>query len=105
MKLKKEILAEIKRRINETEPDAQVFLYGSYARGDANEESDIDLLILVDKKQMDYDEKMKIENPLYRLGFETGLIISPLVKTKNNWEEKFFFTPLYYNIKREGIEI
>lgn len=105
MKLNKEIIAEIKRRIKETEPDARVFLYGSYARGDANKESDIDLLILVDKNQIDYNEEMKIESPLYRLGFETGLIISPLVKTKNNWEKNFFFTPLYYNIKREGIEI
>jgi predicted nucleotidyltransferase len=105
VKLKKEILAEIKRRVKASEPDAKIILYGSYARGDANDESDIDLLILVDKTKMDYDEKMKIESPLYRLGFETGLIISPLVKTKHNWEENFFFTPLYYNIKEEGIEI
>ena len=105
MKLKKEILAEIKRRVKESEPSAKIILYGSYARGDANEESDIDLLILVDKIQTDYEDKMKIESPLFELGFETGMIISPLVKTKTNWEENFFFTPLYYNIRKEGIEI
>ena len=105
MKLEKNILKEIKSRVKATEPDAKIILYGSYARGDANEESDVDLLILVDRHQIDYKEKMKIESPLFRLGFETGLIISPLVKTKFNWEENFFFTPLYYNIKKEGIEI
>jgi uncharacterized protein len=105
VKLNKEILAEIKRRVKESEPSAKIILYGSYARGDANEESDIDLLILVDKDTLDYDGTMKITSPLYHLGYESDLMISPLVKTKNNWEEKYFFTPLYYNIKKEGIEI
>jgi predicted nucleotidyltransferase len=105
VKLKKEILTEIKRRIKDNEPDAKIILYGSYARGDANEESDIDLLILLDKEPVDYNDKMKITSPLYDLGYKLGLMISPLVKTKNNWEENYFFTPLYYNIKKEGIEI
>jgi predicted nucleotidyltransferase len=105
VKLKKEIVAEIKRRIKETEPDAQVFLYGSYARGDANEESDIDLLILVNKEIINYNDKIKITDPLYELEVETGQIISPLVKTKAEWDNKYYYTPLYYNISLEGMEI
>lgn len=105
MILKKEILAEIKRRVRENEPDAQVFLYGSYARGDANEESDVDLLILLNKETLGYKDKIKITNPLFDLGFDIGQMISPLVQTKQNWEAKYYYTPLYHNIKREGIEI
>ncbi len=105
MKLDKTILEEIKQRVMQNEPDAKVILYGSYARGDANEDSDIDLLILVDKIQMNYEDKMQITNPLYSLGIEKGHIISPLVKTTKDWEEKYYFTPLYYNIKAEGLEI
>lgn len=105
MELKKEILTEIKRRIKETEPDAQVFLYGSYARGDANEESDVDLLILVNKKKLSYKDKKNLTVPLFRLGYETGQIISPFVETKENWEKKYYFTPLYHNIKKEGLHI
>ena len=105
MILKKEILAEIKRRVRENEPDAQVFLYGSYARGDANEESDVDLLILLNKETLGYKDKIKITNPLFDLGFDIGQMICPLVQTKQNWEAKYYYTPLYHNIKREGIEI
>lgn len=105
MKLKKEILAEIKRRVKETEPDAQVFLYGSYARGDANEESDVDLLILINKENINSQDKIFITDPLFSLGFETGYIFSPLVQTKKNWDTKYYSTPLYNNIKKEGKEI
>jgi predicted nucleotidyltransferase len=105
MKLEKAILEEIKRRVHLNEPDTKVILYGSYAKGDANEESDIDLLILVDKNQMNYEDKIRITDPLYNLEVETGQIISPLVKTKSEWAEKYYYTPLYYNIQKEGLEI
>jgi predicted nucleotidyltransferase len=105
VKLRKEILAEIKRRVKESEPDAEVFLYGSYARGDANKDSDVDLLILVKKNNLGFKEKLNITGSLYRLGFENGLTISPLVQSKKTWEEHFYFTPLFDNIRKEGIEI
>jgi predicted nucleotidyltransferase len=105
MKLNREILDEIKRRVHEQEPGAKIILYGSYARGDATEESDIDLLILLNRFPVTYDEIRTISDPLYHLGVETDQLISPLVRSKKDWEEKYFFTPLYYNIKAEGIEL
>ncbi len=105
MKLNREILDEIKRRVHEQEPGAKIILYGSYARGDATEESDIDLLILVDREKISYKDKIKITDPLYGLEIETGQIVSPLVKTKSEWDALYFFTPLYYNIRAEGYEL
>ena len=105
MKLDKAILAEIKMRVIKAEPDAKIILYGSYARGDANEESDIDLLILVDKEKITYQDQVRITDPLYSFGLETTKIISALVQTKDNWEQKYYYTPLYHNIKKEGKEI
>ena len=64
MKADKKLLAEIKKRVLQTEPDAKVILYGSYARGDANEESDIDLLILVEREVLSYQDKVNITRPL-----------------------------------------
>ncbi len=105
MKADKKLLAEIKKRVMQVEPDAKVILYGSYARGDANKESDIDLLILVDKEKITYLDQVRITDPLYSFGLQTMKIISALVQTKNNWEEKYYYTPLYHNIKKEGKEI
>ncbi len=48
---KDEIIERIKNKVHSIDPTATVILYGSYARGDFNENSDIDLLILVDKKR------------------------------------------------------
>ena len=105
MKLSPEILNEIKRLVHKNEPDAKIILYGSYARGDANEESDIDLLILLGKESVDYEDQKRIAYPLYDFGIKTDQIISALIKSKKNWDERYFYTPLFHNIKKEGIEI
>jgi len=78
-------------------------LYGSYARGDYNEESDIDLLILIDQEKVTRDDKIKIAYPLYDIQFATGILISPMVYSKDFWLTKHQVTPFYENVNREGI--
>jgi len=43
----KEVTQRIKAKIMEKDPTAEVILFGSHARGDANKDSDWDILILV----------------------------------------------------------
>jgi predicted nucleotidyltransferase len=45
------ILQLIKKRVLETEPGATIILFNSHAHGDEREDSDIDLLILVESEQ------------------------------------------------------
>mgnify|MGYP003382355004 CR=1 FL=1 len=97
-----EILAEIKRRVMAVDPTAQVVLYGSYARGEQGPESDIDLLILVDKEKLDLDEERAIRSPLYDLELATGVMISPRVETRKAWYNRPFVTPFFENVQREG---
>lgn len=40
------MIAEAGRRLSEAAPDARVILFGSYVRGDAQSESDLDLLVV-----------------------------------------------------------
>jgi uncharacterized protein len=105
VKLSENILTEIKKRVKAAEPAAKIILYGSYARGDAKKDSDIDLLILVNKDSLNFQDKNKIAYPLYEFAIETDHIISALVHTKKAWENKYFYTPLFHNIKREGVEL
>ena len=102
---KNNILFRIKSLVREIEPDAKIILFGSTARGDSMEDSDIDLLILVNKNHISRKEEKRIKYPLYDLEFDTGLIISPLIISALEWENKHSFTPLYKNIKEEGIEL
>ncbi len=99
---KSNILYKIKTTVENTEPKAAVILYGSYARGDQNKNSDIDLLILVDRDELTRKEAKNIKYPLYDIEFQTGTIISPLVLTKKEWENKHRITPFYENITNEG---
>jgi uncharacterized protein len=99
----KKLLTRIKNTVIALEPTAQVYLYGSYARGESNKYSDIDLLILLEQDVVSEKERQRIAYPLYDIEFEVGKIISPMVRSINEWETKYWVTPLYENIKREGI--
>lgn len=99
------LFSQIKTIVAATEPTAKVIVYGSYARGEQRSDSDIDVLILVDKPELTLEEEKRIKYPLYDLEFETGQIISPLVVTEEDWEQRHSVTPLYENIQREGIAL
>ncbi len=101
----KEIISRIKDSIYASSPNATVILYGSQARGDFKEDSDLDILILLDQDKITREDEKKIKYPLYDIEFETGKIISPLVLTKSDWESRHRITPFYDNVSKEGIEI
>ncbi len=100
-----EILKKIADFARTKYPKAEVYLYGSQARGDARRLSDWDLLILLNKTQVSFEEETKIMDDFYELELETGEVISPLIYTKTDWELNHKMTPLYTNIEREGRKI
>jgi predicted nucleotidyltransferase len=86
-------------------PDAEIYLYGSRARGNAKKLSDWDLLILLNSKNISFDLETKLMDEFYELELETGAIISPLIYSKIDWVQNHSLTPLYDNIQKEGIRI
>lgn len=101
---KEQILQQIKASVSASMPEATVILYGSYARGDYNEESDIDLLILVDKEKITRADEHRITDPLYDIELNSGIIISPMVYAKADWTNHRV-TPFYENVNREGLPL
>ncbi|MEO6837949.1 MAG: nucleotidyltransferase domain-containing protein [Ginsengibacter sp.] len=97
------ILQLIKASVQITEPGATVVLYGSYARGDNKTNSDIDILILIDKDKITSRDAIRVAYPLYDIEFETGKIISPLILSRKSWETKHRITPFYKNVRKEGV--
>ena len=97
------ILQLIKKSVQTTAPGATVILYGSYARGDNDKNSDIDLLVLIDNDKITNDDESKITYPLFHIELNTGIIISPIVYSRNFRVNEHKVTPFYENVNREGI--
>lgn len=96
-----EIINRIRNKIKELPVKATVILFGSEARGEARPDSDIDLLILIDKDELSEKDSQKLTYPLYDIEYDTGILINPVVMLKKQWGK--IKTPFYENIQKEGI--
>lgn len=81
------------------------FLFGSYARGEDREESDVDVaVILSDMPASLIDTKLALADIAYDVLLETGVLIQPLPLLLDEWEhpERHLNPRLVNNIHREG---
>lgn len=62
----------------------KLILYGSVARGEETEESDVDLYAVVETEE----QKRKLEDMAFEFGVESNLAFSPNVKTKEEFEQR-----------------
>jgi uncharacterized protein len=82
----------------------QIVLFGSRARGDAAPDSDMDILVIVDKPTEDIEEY--VSSCAWEAGFEYGMVIVPVVYSKEEWEAgPDRFSLLARAIEMEGIPL
>lgn len=85
---------------------SKVIVYGSFARGDYKDNSDVDVMLLVDLPE---EEIKKKENSVYDIAFEiemnTGIEISPVIKSEAQYEYWVDVLPYYRNVRKEGVII
>ena len=95
-------LQDLKRILGEKL--AKVIVYGSYARGDYRDNSDVDIMILV---KMSDEEIRTVKNDIYDLAFDvemsTGIELSPVIKNEEQYEYWVDTLPFYRNVRDEGI--
>ena len=73
----------------------EVILFGSKARGDSDQHSDIDLL-LISPNPLHWKEEKSVVEALFDTGIENDVIFSPLFTSSNEWEGGIFKQFLIY---------
>lgn len=83
---------------------AKVILYGSYARGDFHEESDIDFLVVLKDEEINTGFELRFMNqPIFKISLENDVIISNHPTTLKRLENSQFL--FYQNVRKEGIAL
>ncbi len=102
MRERKDILQKVKQILKTAAPDARILLYGSRARGDAQYDSDWDILVILNKQKIESSDYDLISYPIYELGWQEDVMFSVKLFTQTEWMERSF-TPFYKNVEKEGI--
>ncbi len=99
----KRALQELKERLLQRFLDAEIILYGSKARGDFDEESDIDLLILIES-QVTSELEEEITHITYDIELKYDVVFGKIIENKDFWNSPLANAmPLHWNIDREGV--
>ena len=81
-----------------------VILYGSYARNDFDDESDIDIMALVDLDNSELSKYYKaVSRHIEPLEMEYNVVISPAIQNLKQFEQYKDALPFFRNIVREGV--
>ncbi len=100
-----EMINKVSTAICEIEPEAEIFLFGSRARGDYNNDSDWDFLILTPRKKITFDYEMLLREPILNLEIQSGEVISLIVYSKDDWQTNKSISPFFRNVSKEGIKL
>ena len=98
------VALELKNRLAGLVQLVDFCVFGSRARGDAMEDSDMDVFIEVEN--LDKDLKERVQDAAWEVGFENFMVISPLIFTRNELENSpLRSSPIVRVIREEGSQI
>ena len=84
----------------------KIILYGSYARGDYKEYSDLDIMVLADVDELESKTlESEIDRTASDIGLEHDIIVSVLLYDEKLFMSRLPISPFYRNVLSEGVEI
>ena len=102
----REIAALVQKHIMQIDPTAEIILFGSRARGDAEEESDWDFLVLTSgDSDIELLASTMRSNMRKHIEVPYNVVIYLMVRNKKDWEKNYLVTDIYESIHDEGIRL
>lgn len=98
------IASLIKQNISTADPNAEVTLCGSRARGDAKKDTDWDIFVLADCP-VSFQIENVFRDHLYNFEIKTGEFLSLFLYYKKDWNTKHHISPYYHNVMSQGIQL
>ncbi|HHY71124.1 MAG TPA: nucleotidyltransferase domain-containing protein [Thermoanaerobacterales bacterium] len=84
----------------------KIILFGSYARNEADNESDIDILLLIDEDKSNLKQYHDcIVDVVVELSIKYKVVLSILEQEYQKYNKYMEFIPFYTNVENEGIEL
>ena len=102
--MNQQIFKEIQTLKRQILPNEKVILFGSQARGDARENSDWDLLVLLNKEEKTFEDEDTYGYPFAEMGLKYKTYISVKIYTESDWKKRKP-TLFYKNVEQDGIMI
>ena len=78
----------------------RILLFGSWARGDAHPESDIDLLVVLDQVDSPWDELLMMDDVLWRHSYQNDAVIAAVPVAERDLNDAV--QPLLIRARAEG---
>ena len=98
------LLPELEKRIKDSFGDKlkKIILYGSYARGDYDSESDVDILVLIDDNNL-YQYRIIRNKIVSDFLEEFDFIVSIRINDEHIFSDYKNIIPFYKNVLKDGI--
>ncbi len=99
----REILKEFREEIEKlySKRLRSIILYGSWARGDATEESDIDVLVVLEGEVIPGKEIDRMIDIITEINLKHGVLIAVYPVSEEDYST--INSPLLINVRREGV--
>jgi len=93
------IIKEATARLAKSAKPQKIFLFGSYARGDARERSDLDFMVVQKTIKNRRKEMVRLQDALRSMRIPVDVLVVS-ESTFNEWED--VVGTVFYEVKREG---
>lgn len=96
------ILKKFAEKVRCRYPEAKIRAFGSYVRGTATEESDLDVCVVLNTVKP--EDRLMISDLAWEVGLDAGILVSTIVISSNGYENgPMSVSPLIEFIRSEGV--